>query len=152
MGHSQLFAVRIRRSANVAIATDDLDIDRAAIATAAGALERIDSLFQRHQRGRIALAGYIQSGILLECFQGELGAVAEVTIAAPRAEIIPQLQQHLLHQIHVLALAAVSQDAVAQSIGFGLRYRCFPATCAQKYVGEDRRKHTRKNHSNLFRD
>lgn len=120
VGYTQDLPVGIRRSADVAVAADDGDVDRAAVAVTASAAQGIHRLLQRHQRGRATLAVHILPGILLESPECQISAVAEVPIAAPGAEVVAQLQQHLLHQLHVLPLAAILDNAVAQRVFHGM--------------------------------
>ena len=120
MRHADDLAIRVRRSADIAVATDDGHVDRAAVAVAALDVQGLHCLLQHHQRGRAAFAIHVQLHVLLESPQRQLSTVAEVTVAPPGTQIIAQLQQHLLHQLHVLALAAILDDAVAQAVLYGM--------------------------------
>ena len=116
MGHAQLLPVGVRCDADVAVAAADAD----GLARGLQAIMRLYSLLQRHQGGRAALAVHIQLGVSLERLQGQLRAIAEVAVTAPGAQVVVQLQQHLLHQLHIVALAAVLDDAVAQVVVHGI--------------------------------
>ena len=65
---------------------------------------------------RATFAVHVQLCVLLEGPQCKIGAVAEIAITSPGAQVVTQLQQHLLHQLHVLPLAAVLDDAISQRI------------------------------------
>ena len=87
VGNPQNLSVGVRRGADVAVATDNLHVDWTAVTTAAGTIQSVICLLQRHQRGRVALADHIQLMILLESPERKIGAVSEVPIAAPGTKI-----------------------------------------------------------------
>ena len=80
VGHTQDLSVGVRRGADVAVATDNLHVGWTAVTTAAGTIQSIHRLLQRHQRSRAAFAVHIQLMILLESPERKIGAVSEVAI------------------------------------------------------------------------